>query len=154
MTARDIIESNIVIKPIGVIINDTKEPSKPGCEVGTVSRIELEPSLRKFTEGLEEFSHIMVVFWMHKLSRERDIPARVHPRGRQDLPLVGLFATRSPYRPNPVGISIVQLLNCHETTLTVETLDAIDGTPVIDIKPYLPGNAIDDARYPQWVFQL
>ena len=154
MSIQDNAGMNIEIKPIGVIRNEKKEPSSPGWEEGTVSDIILDASLGALTEGLEEFSHIMVVFWMHKLREEPGIPEKVHPRGRQDLPLVGLFATRAPIRPNPLGISVVKLVECRGNILTVEGLDAIDGTPVIDIKPYLPGNEVQDASFPDWVYKL
>lgn len=133
--------------------NDIKEPLREGW--GTVvSELILDASLEESTEGLEQFSHIIVVFWMHKVPCERDIPTKVHPRGRQDLPLVGLFATRAPFRPNPIGMSVVRLLECQGNVLKVEGLDAIHGTPVIDIKPYLPRDSVFDAIFPQWVAKL
>jgi tRNA-Thr(GGU) m(6)t(6)A37 methyltransferase TsaA len=71
---------------------------------------------------------------------------------KQELPLVGLFATRSPYRPNPVGKAAVRLLQRRGNVLRVRGLDAIDGTPVIDIKPYIPGyDSATDAKAPQWI---
>lgn len=145
---------DIAIKPIGIIKNKKKESSRPGWEKGMISEITLDQSLTEFTEGLEEFSHIIIIFWMHKISPEKEVPSKVHPRGRHDLPLVGLFTTRAPVRPNPLGISIVKLVECRGNKLKVEGLDAFDGTPVIDIKPYLPGNNISDARYPEWVNKL
>lgn len=154
MTSMNNDDLNISIKPIGVVRNNIRGLSKPGWEAGVVSELILDPHLKEFTEGLEEFSHIIVVFWMHKVPPGQDIPAKVHPRRRQDLPLVGLFATRAPHRPNPVGISIVKLLMCQGNILRVEALDAIDGTPVIDIKPYLACNEIHDAHFPQWVYKL
>ncbi|MPN59153.1 hypothetical protein SDC9_206873 [bioreactor metagenome] len=75
----------------------------------------------------------------------------MHPRGRKDLPLVGLFATRSPARPNPIGISVVRLIKVDKNLLTVRGLDAIDGTPVLDVKPYLPQNdRIENPVIPEW----
>ena len=72
--------------------------------------------------------------------------------GKQELPLVGLFATRSPNRPNPVGIATVRLLERQGNILKVEGLDAIDGTPIIDIKPYIPGyDSATDAKVPPWI---
>ena len=145
---------DITMKSIGEIRSDVKEPSKPGWEKGLISEIVLDSSLVEFTEGLEEFSHIIVIFWMHKISPQRDVPSRIHPRGRQDLPLVGLFATRAPMRPNPIGISVVKLVESQGNVLKVEGLDALDGTPVIDIKSYLPNNQVKDARFPGWVYRL
>lgn len=119
-----------------------------------VSELILDAILEEATEGLEQFSHIIVIFCMHKVPLERDIPTKVHPRGRQDLPLVGLLATRTPYRPNPIGMSVVRLLERQRNVLKVKGLDAIDGTPVIDIKPYLPRDSVVDATFPQWVAKL
>ena len=117
-----------------------------------ISELVLDTDLGEATEGLEEFSHIVVVFWMHKVPSERAIPAKIHPRGRHDLPLVGLLATRAPYRPNPVGVSIVRLLECRGNILRVKGLDAIDSTPIIDIKPYLPSHdPPSEATEPEWV---
>jgi tRNA-Thr(GGU) m(6)t(6)A37 methyltransferase TsaA len=140
-------------KPIGVVKNNIKEPIREGWDA-VVSELILDADFEESTEGLEEFSHIIVIFWMHRAPLERDIPAKVHPRGRQDLPLVGLFATRAPYRPNPIGMSIVKLLERQKNVLKVEGLDAIDGTPIIDIKPYLPRDSIIDITFPKWVSKI
>ena len=144
---------HIAIKPIGSVRNDIKQPLREGWDA-VVSELILDTSLEEATEGLEQFSHIIVVFWMHKAPLERGVPTRVHPRGRQDLPLVGLFATRAPYRPNPIGISVVKLLERQGNLLKVKGLDAIDGTPVIDIKPYLPRDSVVDATFAEWVAKL
>jgi len=142
-----------IVKPIGKVKNDIKEPLREGWDV-VVSELILDADLEEAVEGLEEFSHIIVFFWMHKVPLERGVTTKVHPRRRQDLPLVGLFATRTPYRPNPVGISVVRLLERQGNVLKVKGLDAINGTPVIDIKPYLPGDIISDSSFPQWVAKL
>jgi len=84
---------------------------------------------------------------MHKAFSEQ-LSLKVHPRGRLDLPLVGLFATRSPYRPNPLGLKLVELIKRKDNVIKVRGLDAIDGTPVIDIKPYDPLDLAMDARVP------
>ncbi len=142
-----------IAKPVGVVKNNIKETMRGGWDV-VVSELILDANLEEAIEGLEQFSHIIVVFWMHKVPLEKDIPAKVHPRGRQDLPLVGLFATRAPYRPNPIGISVVRLLERQRNVLKVEGLDAIDGTPVIDIKPYLPRDSVVDVTFPKWVEKI
>jgi tRNA-Thr(GGU) m(6)t(6)A37 methyltransferase TsaA len=142
--------SQITLEPIGEVRNSIEGPMRQGWE-GVVSKLILKPELAEAMEGLEQFSHIIVVFWMNKLRLERGIPAKVHPRGRADFPLVGLFATRAPYRPNPVGVSVVKLLELQGNVLKVVGLDAIDKTPVIDIKPYLPGyNSVSEVRIPDW----
>jgi tRNA-Thr(GGU) m(6)t(6)A37 methyltransferase TsaA len=103
-------------------------------------------------KGLEDFSHIIVLFF---LSRSKGIGMQVHPKGRTDLPLVGMFATRSPRRPNPIAMTICRLLKRKGGRLTVRGLDAIDGTPVIDIKPYIPDNdQVKKARVAGWIRKL
>ena len=116
-----------------------------------VSEIVFEPKLAEALEGLEQFSHIIVVFFMHKVAPQRDIPAKVHPRGQRELPLMGLFATRAPHRPNHIGIKTVKLLERRDNVLKVKGLDAVNGTPIIDIKPYLPGyDSPPEATRPNW----
>ena len=93
-----------------------------------------------------------MLFWMHK--NVGPIPTKVHPQGRDDLPLTGIFATRAPHRPNSIGMTIVKLLERDGNSLRVLGLDAIDGSPVIDIKPYLPKDCITEARQADWVSKL
>lgn len=145
-------DSSIVVKPIGHVRNDINVPMMEGWKE-VVSELILDAGLEEATEGLEKFSHIIVVFWMHKVPPGRGVPTKLHPRGRQDLPLVGLFATHTPYRPNPVGVSIVRLMERRGNILKVKGLDAINGTPIIDIKSYFPG-ADADATVPPWVTRL
>ena len=103
-------------------------------------------------DGLEEFSHIIVIYWMHRVSPYGQVPLKVHPGGSKELPLMGIFATRSPHRLNPIGATIVRLLERRDDILKVERLDAIDGTPVIDIKPYIPRYDLEnDAKVPSWL---
>ena len=126
------------LKAIGIVRNEVKQPVRQDWEK-VVSEIVVDSRLTEALDGLEDFSHITVVYWMHQATATGELPTKIHPRGRQELPLVGLFATRSPQRPNPLGITTVRLLERQDNILRVEGLDAIDGTPVIDIKPYLPG---------------
>ena len=144
----------IILKPIGIVSSEVKGPMSGGWQEVT-SEIVIEEGLSESLEGLEEFSHIIVVYWMHQVPTAGRPPSKVHPRGRADLPLVGLFATRAPYRPNPLGVSVARLVERRGNILTVEGLDAIDGTPVIDIKPYMPHyDGPPDVRVPDWVTKL
>ena len=141
------------MKPVAVVRNDVKEMGRRDW-----SQIESElvfpDQLNDALDGLDDFSHIVVLFWLHR-SPVGECPAnRIHPQMRPDLPLVGLFSTRSPVRPNPLGLAIVRLLERSGNVLKVIGLDAIDGTPVLDIKGYLPGDAVAGARYPEWVGRL
>lgn len=143
---------NMTLKAIGIVRNEVKRRPKPGYDwQGTVSEIVVDSSLTEALDGLDEFSHIIVLYWMHQVTTTQ-LPCKTHPGGKQELPLVGRFATRSPNRPNPIGKTTVRLLEHQGNILKVKGLDAIDGTPVIDIKPYFPGyDSVADARVPPWV---
>jgi tRNA-Thr(GGU) m(6)t(6)A37 methyltransferase TsaA len=143
-----------VFKPIGIVRNEVKGPRRGGWEE-VASEVVIEESLEECLEGLEEFSHILVIYWMHKVPPIQQPMGKIHPQGRADLPLVGLFATRTPYRPNPVGVRVARLVERKGNVLKVVGLDAIDGTPVLDIKPYLPPyDSPADFKVPDWVRRL
>ena len=145
--------SQILLEPIGRVANEIREAGRRDWR-GVVSDLILDQGLGEALDGLEEFSHLVVLFWMHGVPRGRSLAVKTHPQGRSDLPLVGLFSTRSPYRPNPIGVAVVELLERRGNVLRVAGLDAIDGTPLLDIKPYLPRDALAGARAPQWVEKL
>jgi tRNA-Thr(GGU) m(6)t(6)A37 methyltransferase TsaA len=140
----------MTLKAIGMVRNGIKQPIRHGWgEI--VSDIVVNSDLTEALDGLDEFSHIIVLYWMHQLPGGRELPLKVHPMGRPELPLTGRFATRSPSRPNPVGQATVRLLERRGNVLKVKGLDAIDGTPVIDIKPYLPRyDSAPNAKAPKW----
>ena len=149
-------ESNripIELKPIARVRNSIKDPGKHDW-AGLESELVFNPGFDDALDGLDEFSHITVLFWMHR-SPVWDISrAKVHPQRREDLPQVGVLATHSPYRPNPLGMTTVKLLERRGNILKVTGLDAIDGTPVVDIKPWFPGDDAAQTRVPDWVFKL
>ena len=138
------------LKAIGIVRNEIKQPIRHGWgEV--VSDIVVNSDLTEALDGLEGFSHLIVLYWMHQLTPGRQLPLKVHPMGKPELPLTGRFATRSPSRPNPVGQATVRLLERRGNILKVKGLDATNGTPVIDIKPYLPRyDSAPDAKAPKW----
>lgn len=145
--------ASMTLKAIGVVRNEIRQPVKHGTvrweEI--TSDIVVERRLTEALDGLEEFSHIIVLYWMHQVPTTDKLPMKVYPKGNHSLPLVGVFATRSPQRPNPVGKATVKLLKRQGNILTVKGLDATDGTPVIDIKPYLPGyDSVTRARVSPW----
>jgi tRNA-Thr(GGU) m(6)t(6)A37 methyltransferase TsaA len=143
---------NMSIIPIGAVRSPLKEPTYQRLNLKEIiSDIIIDESLTEALNGLEGFSHIIVLYWMHLATREKK-RLKTHPMGRQDVPPQGLFATRSPNRPNPLGKTTVRLLERKGNVLRVQGLDAIDGTPVIDIKPYMPGyDSATDATTPDWV---
>ena len=147
---------SMTLKPIGIVRNEVKQAPGAGYEwEKVVSDIVVDRSLTEALDNLDEFSHIIVLYWMHHAAARGEPPTKVHPKGRQGLPLIGLFASRSPNRPNPVGKATVRLLQRRGNILKVQGLDAIDGTPIIDIKPYMPGyDSVTDAKVPPWITNL
>ncbi len=142
---------DIDLKPIGIVRNEIKEPRKENW-TKVISEIILDPCWQKALNRIEEFSHLIIIYWMHRVLPEQRFITEVHPRGKPDLPLVGVFASRSPMRPNPIGVTTVKLLKRSRNILKVTGLDAIDGTPVLDIKPYIPDyDSPAEAKTPDWV---
>lgn len=103
--------------------------------------------------GLKGFSHILVFFWFHENdTADRRKTLRVHPRKNQKNPLTGVFGTHSPLRPNLIGLTLCKIKSIKGRRIQIEDIDAFDGTPVIDIKCYIPGSpAESDIRLPDWV---
>ena len=123
---------------------------------GEAVRIEVFPEFAPALKGIEGFSHLWVIYWFHDNDRpESRATLQVHPRRDPANPLTGVFATRAPERPNPIGLTACRLLKVKGTDLEVEGLDARDGSPVLDIKPYIPpGDALPEAVTPEWVKRL
>ncbi len=114
-----------------------------------IARIVVREDLAAALTGIEEWSHLIVLFWMDRLAGK---PCRLttHPHDRADLPEVGVLGTRGRGRPNPIGLAIVELLKRDGNVLTVKALDAYDGSPVLDIKPYNRDDAVTGLRAPAW----
>mgnify|MGYP001074425919 CR=1 FL=1 len=142
----------IELKPIGFV--KTKEFGKDVRDRSNVSEIVLRDDLAEALDGIEDFSHLFVIFWMHEISEEERRTMKARPRGRGDMPLLGVFATRTPHRPNPIGLTLVELLKVEGNVVTVRGLDAVDGTPVLDIKPFDYWDVAEDARVPEWWMRL
>jgi tRNA-Thr(GGU) m(6)t(6)A37 methyltransferase TsaA len=140
-------------KPIGYVRTDADEDMIRKDRKNVLSEIVISEDLIEALDGIEDFSHLFIVFYMHRASNEK-ISLKVHPRGRKDLPLVGVFATRSPYRPNHLGLTLVELVKRDGNKIKVRGLDAIDGTRIIDIKPYDPLDLALEARVPEWWIKL
>jgi len=140
--------SEIRFKPIGYVRRESKQEDVKDRSL--VSKIVVRKGLAKALEGLEDFSHVFVVFYMHEIPKKETKILKVHPRGRTDLPLLGVFATRTAFRPNPIGLTLVELLQRKGNVLVVKGLDALDDTPVLDIKPYNSRDMVHDARVPKW----
>ena len=128
---------DMLLTPIGVVrspLTAREDAPKQGYEGAPSAWIELSPDLSAGLDGLVVGQEIIVISWLHQA--RRDLLA-VHPRGDRQAPLTGVFATRSPDRPNPLGLHRVQILAIVGVSLRVGPLEAIDGTPIIDIKPTL-----------------
>ncbi|MDB4964516.1 MAG: hypothetical protein JWN44_205 [Myxococcales bacterium] len=144
----------ITMQPIGVVRSPVTEVRDEGwgdilCELA------LDPAFARGLDGIAAFSHLIVLYWMHQASFEasRDLVRR--PRGRDDMPELGIFAQRAKHRPNPIGITAVRLVGRDGAVLRVQGLDAIDGSPILDIKPYVAAfDRADDAVEPDWLTRL
>ena len=142
----------ICLNPIGFVKteavgDEVKDKSK-------VSKIILNDELVQALEGLSEFSHLFVIFFMSQIPEDKRMILKVHPRGRMDMPLLGVFATRTNLRPNPIGLTLVELLKVEGNTLTVRGLDAFDGTQILDLKPFDSWDTAKNARVPDWWINL
>ena len=115
--------------------------------------LEIKPQYAPALKGLEGFSHLWVVYWFHENDTpERRATLQVHPRRDPANPLTGVFACRAPERPNLIGLTVVRLVKITGNVVEVSGLDARDGTPIVDLKPYIPkGDAIPEATTPEWV---
>jgi tRNA-Thr(GGU) m(6)t(6)A37 methyltransferase TsaA len=128
---------DMLLTPIGVVRSPLTAPEdapKQGYEGAPSAWIELDPTLAAGLDGLAVGQEIIVISWLHQA--RRDLLA-VHPRDNLQAPLTGVFATRSADRPNPLGLHRVQILAIVGTSLRVGPLEAVDGTPIVDIKPAL-----------------
>ncbi len=103
-----------------------------------VSEIVIEENLVDALDQIGFFQYYVILYWIHKRDRS-NIVLRINPKGRKDIPVRGIFSTRTPDRPNPIGMTVVRLLKCEGNVLTVRGLDALDGSPVLDIKPWNTG---------------
>ena len=130
-------ESDYVLYPIGFLQSPLKEPGeapRQGREGAPDAWLEVNASVAEGLEAIAVGDEIIVITWLHKA--QRDI-LKTHPRNDETMPLAGVFATRSPDRPNPLGLHRVRVLAIDGRRLQVGPLEAIDGTPVVDIKPVL-----------------
>ncbi len=121
-----------------------------------VSQVVIDPGLEGILDGIDDFSHLLVLYWPHLVAEnQRRRCCRVRPMQRRDMPLKGIFATCSPVRPNPVLVTAVELVRRRANTLFVKGLDALDGSPVLDIKPYVESlYRVEKTRVPSWMAKL
>jgi tRNA-Thr(GGU) m(6)t(6)A37 methyltransferase TsaA len=143
---------DVTLKPIGYVRSRVKETMPDGWDA-VESDVVLRPDLEPMLLNLGDYSHVIVIFWPHLVPDDvRGSKPQLYPRDDTQYPLMGILATRSQIRPNPLLTTPVRLLSVKGNVLRVRGLDAIDGTPVLDIKPYLPHHdSIPDAKVPGWV---
>lgn len=174
MTGNEFFSGEIQIEPIGIVRNDIEQPPLVAKEdslhrndaVGSAmetmrgsqvqqSEIVLASDLAELLEGIDDYSHIVVLYWGHAVPAHGRRLTKTHPAGLEKYPKQGIYATCSPARPNPVLMKVVRLLKRDGTHLTVEGLDAINQSPVLDIKPYVADMyPQEDVRIPDWMAEI
>ena len=127
----------ISLKPIGIIVDK--------------STVEILPEWSDALDGISGFSHLVVLYWMHKVTPEKRRMKKAKPCNINRLK--GVLATRMPFRPNPIGLSVVKLIRRRKNILKINEIDAHEGSPVLDIKPYTghPKDLIQNCRTPSWI---
>lgn len=164
----------MTIKPVGFVRSELKTPSlkanrgdielQQGLQQtareskyirSLISELVINPELDGILDGLEDFSHALVLYWPHLLPPHGRSLIKVHPIGQKSFPLVGVFATCSPARPNPILVTAVRIVEIRENILKVQGLEAVDGSPVIDIKPYTTAYySAKDISTSDWMHQI
>lgn len=141
-------QTSIEMRAIGVV-----RTAVPDSDVARVRR-EMQSTIVVFDEyaaglaGIEQYSHLFVLFWLDRATVPE--PLLAHPRGDRSLPLTGVFAARGRNHPNAIGLAVVELIGRHDNSLEVRRLDAFDGTPVLDIKPYDDYDVFPQPKVPDW----
>jgi len=143
------------LNPIGIVHSDASDDQIRTDYKNFEATVEILPEYSDGLEGLEGYSHIFVIGYFNRLRTDQLGVLKVRPRRHlqegmkiEELPLVGVFAVGSPSRPNPIGLSLVELLKIEGRFLTVKGLDYFDGTPVLDLKPYTDNYRVNNFRAP------
>ena len=139
--AEDEAARSFVVHPIGVVKS-----------TGGHTNIVLEKKYQPGLLGLDGFSHVYVFWWFDKNDTpQKRATLQVHPRGDRNNPLTGVFATRAPVRPNLIALSLCKIVSVKDNMVEVEKIDAFEGTPVLDLKPFAPGiDSATEVRAPAW----
>jgi tRNA-Thr(GGU) m(6)t(6)A37 methyltransferase TsaA len=141
----------IRLKPLGVAKNRISRPTLPGWKHIT-TEIVIDKKFASGLDGIEDYSHVIVVYWM---DQEKECHLKHHPQGRSDIPFVGIFACRCPQRPNRIAVSTVELVGRKRNVIKIRGLDIVNGTPILDIKPYTPQyDRVGKSKVPEWVSKL
>jgi len=144
------------LRPIGVIKTNASDEEVKSSLEGVDGVVEIYEEYSEGLDGIEHYSHIVIIAYLHKVPNGK-FELKIKPRGPlkrgyrlEDLPLVGVFATCSPRRPNPIAVTVVKLVKKQGRFLYVKGLDLFNGTPVLDIKPYNRSMHIDQFKVPIW----
>ncbi|MBS3133310.1 tRNA (N6-threonylcarbamoyladenosine(37)-N6)-methyltransferase TrmO [Candidatus Woesearchaeota archaeon] len=141
----------INLQPIGFAKNNIKE-ARFGNFADETSEIIVDEKFTEALKGIDDYSHVIIVYWMDKVGKH---VITHRPQGNPEVPIVGIFSCRCPQRPNPIAITTVRLIGHDGNKIKVKGLDILDGTPVIDIKPYWPQyDKVEQAKIPDWVNKL
>jgi tRNA-Thr(GGU) m(6)t(6)A37 methyltransferase TsaA len=142
------------LKPVGFISSPVTEQTDENWG-GVISRILLQPEYIGALSGLEDFSHAIIITYLHQAKYEKEKHLQRRPRGLESMPKVGIFSQRAKDRPNAIGVTTVKIITVGSDFIEVQGLDAINGTPVLDVKPYYPQyDKIDSPKTPEWVGRL
>ncbi|MFZ7113132.1 MAG: SAM-dependent methyltransferase [Desulfatiglandales bacterium] len=164
----------MTIRPVGYVRSELKNPSLKvkGEDIAPenalkqaaiearairslISELVIREELKGILDGLEDFSHALVLYWPHLLPPHGRSLVKVHPMGQKAFPLVGIFSTCSPARPNPILVTAVRIIEKADNILKVQGLEAIDGSPIIDIKPYtFTYYSAEDIKLSNWMNQI
>jgi tRNA (adenine37-N6)-methyltransferase len=143
------------VRPVGRVSSPRTDPGNTTGWGAVEARIELTAGLGVHAlDGLAGFSHVEVVFWFDRITPRDSYAEPARARGRADMPLIGVFAARGPNRPNPIGVSACRIVEVGDSWLTVRGLDAVDGTPVLDLKPVMPTLLPTGVTEPAWSREL
>ena len=154
-------EPPYVLDPIGEVRHDHPDDVLKDQWHSLTTFIDIRPDLEEGLLQIDGFSHLIVLFWMHRLQDGARAKLHVQPRGLlrmglspEELPTIGVFACDAPPRPNPIGLTVVELLGRIGTTLEVRGLDAFSGTPVLDVKPHTKDRLVPDLTESGWHAEL
>ncbi len=143
------------MRPVGTVVGGRTEPEDDGWDTETCEIVLDARFGEDALAGLDAFSHAEVVYQFHLVAEDEVVSGARRPRGRSEWPAVGIFAQRGRLRPNRIGVSICRIVKLDGTRLTVQGLDAVAGSPVLDVKPYLTGFAPrGEVREPLWAQEI
>jgi tRNA-Thr(GGU) m(6)t(6)A37 methyltransferase TsaA len=143
-------DSSIPVEPIGVVAHAGGDVQRQDWS-RTRSEVQLRPEFADMLLGLGDYSHVIVLGWLDRIPEELRARLQAYPSGDRRLPLQGALALRGGARPNPISFTVCRLIGIEGATLRLEGLDLVDGTPVLDVKPYIAFyDAVPEATLPKW----